>query len=106
MGYQQPPATPPPAPAPQRQGFFAQFRGMPWWQIFLIVLPLSLVAIGALVGGILGALAALGNTYVARSKLSTPVKVLVMLGLLVAAYAIWLILALAVSAALRSATSG
>lgn len=106
MGYQQPPAPPPPAPAPQRQGFFAQFRGMPWWQIFLIVLPLSLVAIGALVGGILGALAALGNTYVARSRLSTPVKVLVMLGLLVAAYAVWLALVLALSAALRSATSG
>jgi hypothetical protein len=79
---------------------------MPWWQIFLIVLPLSLVAVGALVGGILGALAAIGNTYVARSSLSTPVKVVVMLGLTVAAYAVWLILALAISAALRSATSG
>jgi hypothetical protein len=94
----------PPAP-PQRQGFFAQFRGMPWWQILLIVLPLSLIGVGGLVGGVLGALAALGNTYVARSTLSTTMKVLVMLGLLVAAWLVWLVLALAISAALRSATS-
>ena len=82
------------------------FRGMPWWTVLLIVLPLSLVGIGGLIGALLGALAALGNTYVARSRLTTPAKVAAMLGLLAAAYAVWFLLRLAVTLALLSAATG
>jgi hypothetical protein len=91
-------------PPRRSTGFFDQFRYMRWWQLVLVVLPLSLIGIGGIVGGILGALAALGNTYVARSRLSVTTKVLVMLGVLFAAYFVWLVMALAVSSAMRGST--
>ena len=69
-----------------------------------MVLPLTLIGIGGFIGATLGALAALGNVYVARSRLSVSTKVLVMLGLLVAAYVVWLLVALAVTSAIRSST--
>ena len=100
------PAPPQPAPPPpQRRDFFGQFRGMPWWQIVLVVLPLTLIVFGGLLGGVLGALAAIGNTYVARSSLSVTLKVLVMIGLAVAAYIVWFIVALVIALALHSATA-
>ncbi|HET7421414.1 MAG TPA: hypothetical protein VFL27_13645 [Candidatus Dormibacteraeota bacterium] len=98
-------SSPPGAPSP-RTGFLEQFRGLPWWMVVLIVLPLSLVAIGGLIGGVLGAIAALGNMYVARSRLSPSAKIAAMLGLLVAAYAVWLLLRLVVTLALLSAATG
>jgi hypothetical protein len=79
---------------------------MPWWMVLLIVLPLSLVGIGGLVGGVIGAAAALGNTYVARGRLSTSAKIAAMLGLLVAAYAGWLLLRFLVALLLLSAATG
>lgn len=78
---------------------------MPWWQIVLVVLPLTLIVFGGLLGGVLGALAAIGNTYVARSGLSVTLKVLVMIGLAVAAYIVWFIVALVIALALHSATA-
>lgn len=78
---------------------------MPWWEIVLIVLPLTLIVIGGLIGGVLGALAAIGNTYVARSNLSIAVKVVVMVGLLVAVYVVWFVVALVIALALQSATA-
>jgi hypothetical protein len=92
-------------PPPQRRGFFDQFRGMPWWEIVLIVLPLGLFVVGGLLGGIIGAVAALGNTYIARSRLSTALKVVVMLGVLVAAYVAWFIVAVLVSLAVGAPRS-
>lgn len=100
------PLPPQPAPPqPQRQGFFGQFRGMSWWQIVLVVLPLTLVLFGGLLGGVIGALAAIGNTYVARGRLSATLKVLVMIGLAVAAYIVWFIVALVITLALHPATA-
>ena len=92
-------------PPPQRRGFFDQFRGMPWWEIVLVVLPLSLFVVGGLIGGIVGAVAALGNTYVARSQLSTALKVVVILGVLVAAYVAWFIVAVLISLAIGAPKS-
>ena len=93
-------------PPQRRTGFFDQFRGMPWWEVLLIVLPLSLVGIGGLVGGVLGAIAAMGNSYVARSRLPMIKKAGVMVGLLLAAYALWFLLRLVVSLLLLGAATG
>jgi hypothetical protein len=77
---------------------------MRWWEIVLVVLPLSLIFLGGLIGGVFGALAAIGNNYVARSGMSVAVRALVMIGLLIAAYVLWLIVGIAILAAVRSAT--
>jgi hypothetical protein len=55
----------------------------------LMLLPLGLVFVGGLIGGLIGALGVGVNTLVARSNYSTIVKVLMMLGILVAAIIIW-----------------
>ena len=55
----------------------------------LMLLPLGLVFVGGLIGGLIGALGVGVNTLVARSDYSTMVKVLMMLGILAAAIIIW-----------------
>jgi hypothetical protein len=100
------PQTPPPngvQTPPQRRNFL-DLRGMRWWEIVLVVLPLSLFAVGGLIGGVFGALAAVANVYVARSRMSAATRVLVMIGLLVAGYVMWFVVALVITLTLRSAT--
>ncbi|WP_370414159.1 hypothetical protein [Streptomyces fradiae] len=77
------------------------FAGLTPWQKALSVLPLALVAVGGLIGGVLGALAMLTNVKIARTQLSTPVKVIAMLGTAVAALLVFLVIAAALSGALN-----
>ena len=92
-------------PQMRPRGFLAQFQGMQWWEILLVVLPLSLIFIGGLIGGVFGALGSIANTYVARSGLSPAARVGLMIGILVADYLLFFIVELLIFAALRSATS-
>lgn len=78
---------------------------MQWWEIVLVVLPLSLIVIGGLIGGVFGALAAIGNTYIARSQMSVAVRAGLMVGVLIAAYVLWFIVALVILSAARSTAS-
>ena len=74
MSAGQPPSYPPPPPtgggapppAPSRRGFFDQFKGLQWWEILLAVLPLGLVAIGGLIGAVIGILGMISNLAIAR----------------------------------------
>lgn len=77
------------------------FAGLTPWQKALAVLPLALVAVGGLIGGVLGALAMLTNVRIARAQLSTPVKVIAMLGVAVAALIVLLVAAAVLSTALN-----
>jgi hypothetical protein len=86
-------------------GILAQFQGMQWWEIVLVLLPLTLIFLGGLIGGVFGALGAIGNTYIARSSLSPASRVALMIGVLVAAYIVYFIVAIVIFAALGSTRS-
>ncbi|MFF4342165.1 hypothetical protein ACFY00_19825 [Kitasatospora sp. NPDC001540] len=77
------------------------FAGLTYWQLLLTFLPLGLALVLVLgaVGAALGAGAAMANLKVVRKELSTPVKALAMLGVDLAAAALWLAVAGAVGAA-------
>jgi hypothetical protein len=84
--------TPPPAPPPRRDAF-ADFRGRKWWELVLIFLPITLIPIGGVLGGATGGAALALNLWIAKRSLETPIKVLVMIGVVVAAYVIFFTLA-------------
>lgn len=71
---------------------WAQFRGLSWWQLVLTLLPIVLLPIGGAVGGLVGAAGVLSNLSVARRQLAVPLKVLAMLGVVVAAYLVYFVL--------------
>ena len=56
----------------------------------LMLLPLALVFVGGLVGGLIGALGVGVNTLVARGSYSTVAKALMMLGVLIVDAIVWL----------------
>ena len=95
---------PPPPPPIRPSGFLGQFQGMQWWEILLVLLPLTLIFVGGIIGGVCGALGAIGNTYIARSSLSPAARVALMIGVLVAAYVLYFIVAVLIFAAVRSAS--
>lgn len=62
----------------------------------LSVLPIALVAIGGLTGGLLGVLGMVVNLAVARTNLPTAVKALLMVGVGVVAFVVLLMIAAAI----------
>jgi hypothetical protein len=93
-GWSQPPSPPPPpASAPRKRETFADFRGRQWWELVLIFLPITLIPIGGLLGGATGGAALAFNLWIAKKSLETPIKVVVMVGVVVAAYVIFFTLA-------------
>lgn len=55
----------------------------------LTLLPIVLVGIGGAFGGLIGALAVVANLSVSRTRNSSVVKALIMVGMAVAAYFVW-----------------
>ncbi len=72
---------------------FAQFRGLRWWQLVLSLLPIGAVAIGGLIGGAIGAIGLIVNLWLARRQIGTGLKVAAMVGVVVASYALYVIIA-------------
>ena len=68
----------------------------------LAPLPILLVAVGGLLGGLIGALGFGANLAVARTRTPSFVKVLIMIGVGVVAYLVWLAAAVAVRGAVGS----
>jgi hypothetical protein len=66
----------------------------------LSLIPFALVILGGAVGGLVAALGVLVNLAVVRQPLSTVVKALVMVGVLVAAVVVWVIVAGAIRLAI------
>lgn len=62
----------------------------------LAALPLLLAGIGGAAGGLFGALGLLTNLAVARTRLPSAAKALVMVGVSIVAFVVWLTIALAV----------
>ncbi len=84
---------PPPPTPPARRGILDDFKGLAWWQTLLVLVPLSTLFIGGLIGGVIGALGALGNLRIARANLPAAAKVAVMLGVGVLCYIVLFIVA-------------
>jgi hypothetical protein len=79
-------------PVPKRDRF-AQFRGLRWWQVVLSLLPIGLLPIGGLVGGLIAALGLVANLSLARRQFGTGLKVAAMIGVVVASYLVYLVVA-------------
>lgn len=89
-------------PPPTRRGLF-DFKGMQWWEIVLAILPLSLIVLGGLTGAVFGVLASFINLRISRSLMSTATKALLMIGVDIAAAVLYVIAAVILLAAVRSA---
>lgn len=94
----------PPAPPPARRGFFDQFRGLQWWEIVLVVLPLGLVVLGGLIGAVIGILGLIGNLAIARRVPSVGLRATAMIGVVIACYVIIFIVAALLYAATHPTT--
>jgi hypothetical protein len=75
---------------------------VPVWLQVLALVPLSLIAVGAALGAVIGVLGMSANLAVLRGSASTAVKVLMMLGVLVVATLVWLVAAVAIRSAIGS----
>lgn len=72
---------------------WAKFRGLRRWQLLLSLLPATLLAVGGAVGGGIGVAGVFANLSLARKEIGTPLKVLVMMGVVVASYLVYFALA-------------
>ncbi|GII59076.1 hypothetical protein Pth03_74650 [Planotetraspora thailandica] len=68
---------------------WAKFRGLRWWQLVLSVLPIALLGLGGALGGAIGAAGVLANLSIARKQFGTPLKVLAMVGVVIASYLVF-----------------
>jgi hypothetical protein len=64
------------------------------------MLPIALVGIGGLLGGLIGALGVTANVAVARTRIPSAGKALIMLGIGAVAVAVYLLIAAAVRGAI------
>ncbi|MDA5281068.1 hypothetical protein [Streptomyces sp. Isolate_45] len=65
---------------------WAKFRGLAWWQLVLSIVPILLLPVGGAIGGAIGAVGLFANLSLARKPFGTPVKLLAMLGVVLASY--------------------
>jgi hypothetical protein len=75
------------------KSLLASFKGLAWWELLLVLLPLGLVLLGGLTGGIFGAVAILSNLAIARRPFSSPAKAAMMIAIVVLAYLIVYVIA-------------
>lgn len=67
----------------------------------LAVIPFLLFTVGGVLGAVLGAAGVVGNLAIARQSIPTAVKALSMVGVLIAVVVVWLVLAAAVTLAVK-----
>ncbi|MFD3871730.1 hypothetical protein [Streptomyces sp. NPDC058623] len=72
---------------------WAKFRGLAWWQLVLSIAPIILLPIGGAIGGVIGAAGLFANLSLARKPFGTPAKLLAMLGVVLASYLAYLLVA-------------
>jgi hypothetical protein len=68
-------------------------EALPGGKPLLVLVPLSALFVGGLIGGVIGALGAIGNLRIARTSLPAAAKVAVMLGVGVVCYIVLFIVA-------------
>jgi hypothetical protein len=65
------------------------------------LLPVLRVTVGGVLGGLVGASGFVANSAVARTQIPSVVKALIMVGVSVVAYVVWLVLAIVVRGAVN-----
>jgi hypothetical protein len=71
---------------------WASFRGLRWWQLVLVFLPVGLLGVGGALGGLIGGVGLVSNLTLARRQFGTGLKVLAMIGVVVASYALYFVI--------------
>jgi hypothetical protein len=66
----------------------------------LALLPILLVGVGGLIGGLVGALGVVVNLVIARAPISSAVKALIMIGVAALACMVWVGIAVALQGAI------
>lgn len=100
--YSNPSSSQPAEPeAPRRRGW-ADFRGLTWWQLVLSFLPLLLIGLGGLIGGLIGAGAMVINLKIARSQMGSIAKAGSMILIAGLAYIVWSIVVTIIISALSA----
>ena len=67
----------------------------------LALLPIVLVSIGGAIGGLIGAMGVLANLAIARTRIPSAGKALIMIGVGVIAALVWIVIAAALSRAIN-----
>lgn len=80
-----------------------QFKAMQWWEKVLVILPLTLLPIGGLIGGLFGGGASAINTTIARSGMTPALRASAMVGVAIAACVLYFVVSVLVVTLLRSA---
>jgi hypothetical protein len=88
-------------PVPVRKDRWAAFRGLAWWEIMLSLLPVTLVGVGGLIGGLFGAVGLMINLNLAKRRLGVGLEVMAMLGVSVAAFVLYFVVAGTILAHIR-----
>ncbi|WP_406840873.1 hypothetical protein ACICHK_40055 [Streptomyces sp. AHU1] len=65
---------------------WAKFRGLAWGQLVLSIALIPLMLAGGAMGQLIGAAGLFTNLFLARKPFRTPVKLLAMLGVVLASY--------------------
>lgn len=79
------------APPARKRDRWATFRGLTWWQLLLSLLPLALVGVGGAIGGAIGAGGMVVNLWLAK-RIGGAIKALAMIGVVLAAYLVYLVI--------------
>lgn len=86
---------------PVRKDRWAAFRGLAWWEVVLSLLPLALIGVGGLVGGLFGAVGLMINLNLAKRRLGVGLEVMAMLGVSIAVSVLYFVVAGTVLALFR-----
>lgn len=73
----------------ERQSFREQLRGLSWWQVLLVLLPLVMMVIGGALGGGIGGGASAANLALARRPMAPAVRFLKMVGVCAMAFSVF-----------------
>ncbi|MFD8390538.1 hypothetical protein ACFV2N_15355 [Streptomyces sp. NPDC059680] len=84
---------------PKKDDWLTQIRSLPIWQGILAALPLGLLIIGGLIGGLIGALGTVSNLKIARTALASTWKALSMVGVIIGVVITYLLITALVAAA-------
>lgn len=92
--------------AARGRGLRVMLAGLRWWQVVLVVLPLTLIGIGGAIGGLVGGAAAGANTALARrNRYGAGVTALTMGTVSIFAYGAYFLIALLIVGAGHSAST-
>ncbi len=80
-------------PTAAKRDRFSGLRGLRWWEPVLSLLPIALIGIGGLLGGLIGGVGLVINLALARRRIGGVLKSIAMIGVAVASYVVYIVVA-------------